>query len=223
MAKEILTGSKASTVVKTLNGRAILDANSIHGLSASENTITYTKGDGSTDTVTIHQDISGKANKSGDTFTGTNTMLKGFVVHSANGTSGTSGHVKICTITMNSAYRNAPIEFTIHRRNDATPTRVSLLFSNANSTETSVNSFTYIGATDAIYVYKESATVWAIYVTKTEGYDEICVTDVKIPQYMADVTLTWTNVLAASIPSGAIQATLGYGASGGGSTKLKKW
>lgn len=50
---ETLTGSAASTYVKSINGRAVRDDNSIHDLSASGNTITYTKGDGSTDTVTV--------------------------------------------------------------------------------------------------------------------------------------------------------------------------
>lgn len=85
MAKEILTGSKASTVVKTLNGRAILDGASIHGLSASGKTITYTKGDSSTGTITTQDttytfaagDSNGQIKVTPSSGTATNVSVKG--------------------------------------------------------------------------------------------------------------------------------------------------
>lgn len=41
-----------STFVKSINGRAVQDSESIHELSTNGTTITYTKGDGSTGTIT---------------------------------------------------------------------------------------------------------------------------------------------------------------------------
>lgn len=85
MAKEILTGSKASTTVKTINGRAVLDGASIHGLSASGKTITYTKGDSSTGTITTQDttytfatgDSNGQIKVTPSSGSATNVSVKG--------------------------------------------------------------------------------------------------------------------------------------------------
>lgn len=125
------------------------------------------------------------------------------------GTNGTSGYVKVCTLTVIGTYANEPIEIGIARRNDYMQTRLYIHFTSQNNTDPTLRGFKYVGQ-DSIpaYIYKSATSTWDIYVGKTEAYDGISITSMHIPVYMkTKVTVTWVgNQLVTTIPDGATRA-----------------
>ena len=128
-------------------------------------------------------------------------------VYSTQGTAGTSGYVKICEIVITVVYRNSPISFEITRRADKCPTRLSVTFLNGNTIDPGLSSFTAEGSMNDAYICKLATSTWGIYVHKSESYDLIDVVDYIKPSFMSGVSVTWTDTLVSSVPSGAVQAS----------------
>ena len=137
-------------------------------------------------------------------------------VHQAGGTSGTAGYVKIATLNVTGGYLNAPLEFSISRRHDNTITRLSIQFSNDSSaTSITLLHFYAFGSTIDAWIHLESTgtsnRVFALYIKKSEAYDNISIVDYYKPNYLANVAVTFTNVHANELPTSNItQATWGY-------------
>ena len=134
------------------------------------------------------------------------TLTEGY--HSATGTSGTAGYIGIATIKITSSYANVPIYFELTSRSrKATP--VWVRFTSVNSTDPALSSITADGDVKA-YVRKTATSTWQLIVQKSERYDLISVTGFsKGGAYMENkVTVTWTNVMLTSLPSGCTQATV---------------
>lgn len=139
----------------------------------------------------------GAVNKTGDTMTGRLILQQGSAVHSAIGTSGTAGTVRIAQIKITSTYINAPIEIKFTRRTDTDPTILYILFNSGNTTDPTLNTFKYFGSCADVWLYKISTSTWGLYIAKSEAYDTISVTDVRIPEYLVSrITLTWENTQA---------------------------
>ena len=62
-------------------------------------------------------------------------LKDGFYVHSAVGTAGSTGYVKVCDITLENTYGDQPVYFTFARRGDQYPTVVSVLFTGVNGAD----------------------------------------------------------------------------------------
>ena len=124
------------------------------------------------------------------------------------GTSGSGGYVNILRITLNSSstYANMAIDFSIIRRGDLCPTKVSVQFTNyGNASSASINSFRSFGTTAAIYAARTSTYVFDIYVAKTEAWDMICINDIHLPHYMKSACiLSYPGTHVTSLPSGYI-------------------
>lgn len=133
-----------------------------------------------------------------------------FKGRSFSGTSGTAGYVHICDITSNETYRNQSISMDVLQRGRLGT--VTLNFSN-NSTAgaLAISSLQTTGKIEAYYTSTLQSdgvkTIISLYIKKTEGYDQIDITNVNKGQYMAGVNIGWKNILATSLPSGAISAT----------------
>ena len=130
------------------------------------------------------------------------------VWHTATGTSGTAGYIGIATIKITSAYANVPLYFEFTSRNKkATP--VWIRFTSANSTDPTLNSLTADGDAN-VYIRKTATSTWQVIVQKSEAYDQVSVTDFNNGgNYMNNrVTVTWTNTMLTSLPSGYIKATV---------------
>ena len=123
----------------------------------------------------------------------------------ANAGGGTSGYLKIATISVATANMNQPIEFKIARRGDKISTDISIAFQNTSSTDPSVINFNRHGVAPA-WIYKVSAGVWDLYVQKNEGWDNVSILSINKGEYLSPVTVTLTNVHASTLPSGVIQA-----------------
>ena len=144
------------------------------------------------------------------------------LVHSASGTSGTSGYVKILRLKVTSAYANRPVSFEFRRRSDRVPTNVSLEFLNANSVDPVIDSFNYYGYCSAVYVVKADTSTWDIYIQKSESYDTIYIT--RFSKVDSGITYIFLNEHFNEIPTDYRQvalAPLGYAASSHTHTKTQ--
>lgn len=130
------------------------------------------------------------------------------VWHTAVGTTGTAGYIGIATIKITSTYANVPLYFEFTSRNKkATP--VWIRFTSANSADPTLNSLTADGDAN-VYIRKTATSTWQVIVQKSEAYDQVSVTDFNNGgNYMnGKVTVTWTNTMLTSLPSGYIKATV---------------
>lgn len=109
--------------------------------------------DGNGNTITSYY-----VKKSGDTMTGALTLTQGSYVHSANGTSGTTGYVQVCELIISASYQNHPIEIGFSRRGDSGMTRLYIAFKNVNGVDPELNYFRYMGATNAAYLVKSATS-----------------------------------------------------------------
>ena len=130
------------------------------------------------------------------------------VWHTATGTDGTAGYIGIATIKITSAYANVPLYFEFTSRNrKATP--VWIRFTSANSVDPTLSSITADGDAN-VYIRKTATSTWQVIVQKSERYDQVSVTDFNNGgNYMNNkVTVTWTNTMLTSLPSGCAKATV---------------
>ena len=144
---------------------------------------------------------------SGGTVTGQVTFQQGTTVHSGNGTSGTTGYVKLIQAKITTTYQNVPIVFEIAQRGKYPTSILYLHFSNSN-TKDPVGYLRYSGYDCNAYLYKSATSTWDIYIQKSESYDNIAVVRYHKPSYMSGTTVTFTNVMATSLPSGATKAAV---------------
>ena len=134
---------------------------------------------------------------------------------------GTQGYLRIATITIAEKWMDAPIKFQIFRRHDYGATTMYLKFANENTTDPSLSALSYEALVPtssnanafSAFAVKATTSTWDIYVRKAEAYDSISViTTVPDHLFVANrITITYSDNLLASIPSGAIQATPLYG------------
>lgn len=149
-------------------------------------------------------DISG-----GGTIAGKLTLSRGYNVHRTAGTYGVAGYSKLATITVMVEYQNYPIVFEITQRSSAAPSTVTLLFKSMDSKDPDIASFTYYGGQINCYIHKASASVWDLYVRKSEAYDNIAITRIadSFAVTSPGVVITWSNDQVAEVPSGYLQAS----------------
>lgn len=148
--------------------------------------------------------------KSGGTVTGETIFQKGIYVHSATGTSGSTGFVNIAQFSLSgTTYQNIPLELTVYRRGTTAPTYLFIEFSSANNADPGLASFKYSGYGDStsFYMYKSATSTWQLYIKKTESYDNIGIGSYTTNFAYMNVAVTWKNVQASSAPSGSTAAT----------------
>lgn len=139
------------------------------------------------------------------------TQLKGKIsnnVFLGGGTSGTNGYVAFAQLLIKSNYTNRPIEFELICRGKATPCYVSIMFSNTNSTDPSIQSLSYWGTDYGVFAEKIATSTWLLYYTKSEGYDSVTVA--KIQAAEQGVTITYPGTFITEKPTeNVISAILG--------------
>lgn len=136
---------------------------------------------------------------------GTLITKKGHYVHTAVGTSGSTGYVKIAQIAINGNYANAPITVELAHRGYRKYT-LEFRFLNADTTDPNLVYFYNYTRPGTGYLYKSAAGVWDLYIQKSDGYDNISVVDFYTSEYMLNkITVTWTDEHADSLPDGYIE------------------
>ena len=142
----------------------------------------------------------------GGTINGNLTLNQGFKVHNAAGTHGTGGYVKVAEIKITSNYQNQSVYFLISQRGKQIST-LEIQFTNINNSDPNLYRFYRTGEIEA-YMHKTGTGIWDLYITKAESYDNIDILDFRKGSYMNGFTVTWTNIQASSVPSGAIATTI---------------
>lgn len=132
-------------------------------------------------------------------------------IHYANGTNGTSGYVKICTVGTNAAYGNQPIRITIGQRRISVYD-IFIVFENSASAKATIRDAYFRSnrlakQSPEVHYYLNSNGYYDIYVKKTESHDHIFIMDyLKSDGDEGDnVELTWTNTLVSTLPSGSVK------------------
>lgn len=120
---------------------------------------------------------------------------------------GTGGWLKIASLKININYANSPIELHVSQRGRASISKILIQFANENNTDPALAVFYREGFISPV-IHKSTTSTWDLYVQKSEGYDEICVNDIKLPKHMdGKVSVTWADALVSSLPSGYVSPT----------------
>ena len=219
--KRIMMSGESLAVRDELGDRILTKY--IKGIDFGANTgeqgkISYIKGDNSSVDVNVPSasaSAAGFVTTGAQTFTGTKTFnsplipLGGSYVHSATGTSGTSGYVKIATFKINGTYQNMPIVIELVDRVRKGSCVLNIQFQNVNSNDPTLATFTFEGVDYNCHLYKSATSTWDLYVQKGEAHGQPTVVRFHKSPYMSKVAVTWTNAHADTIPSGAQKAVLG--------------
>lgn len=127
----------------------------------------------------------------------------------ASGREGSSGYIKICTITTK-AYADHPLTFKIAQRGIPCYD-VTILFNTTSSSDPTV-AVAYTNSwygNPAVYYVKSATSTWDIYIRKSGTYDHIYIQD----YFRADgnegynYSVTWKDEQVSSLPSGYTQFT----------------
>ena len=133
-------------------------------------------------------------------------LYGGRYVHSAVGTSGSNGYIKIASISVTGSYANQIISFKFVRRKDTEVTECCISFVSASGTDPDLQFWVFGGCVD-VFANKSETSKWDIYIQKTEAYDRIDVFDYNIGIYMQQrITLSWSDEFASALPSSHITA-----------------
>lgn len=130
----------------------------------------------------------------------------------AVGQSNVDGYARIATIKVTGTWNYSLYHFKIMRIYDAVPVNVYLCFSGANTSDPAIARFIYdesYGASSnfSVFAYKTETSTWDIYVKKYSASDAITVTTQVSYFQQARSTITYSDNLLTSVPSGAIVAT----------------
>ena len=132
----------------------------------------------------------------------------------AYGVASTAGYARIATITITGNNCSSPIEFEIQRRWDSRSVKLSVLFNNEGNTDPALSNFyydsfagTWASSPPNAFIYKTATSVWDVYVQKSTSGDNIGVSTYLSPHAQDRCTVTYSQSLLTSVPSGAVMAT----------------
>lgn len=134
---------------------------------------------------------------------GRTTNKYGSSVIALSGGSGTAGYMHVCRITVNRTYANQDMIFRVLQRGRRG--EIILRFESQNTNDPTINNFLVNGNIKASIV-KASTSNWDLYVEKSEGWDELEVTELHKGNYMSAVSINWINQTVTSLPSGYTNA-----------------
>lgn len=154
-------------------------------------------------TVEIAQDWSLVANGNG------NIMKVMPFSWTSRGSEGTAGYARIAMVRSHS-WSAATIEIKVMRLADATPFHLYLQYKDVASDDPDIASFLIDGSVSA-FAFRESPSLWGIYVQKASSTDYIDVS-VSVPYYEQSYgglheVVYQSEYQVSSIPSGAVMAT----------------
>lgn len=129
-------------------------------------------------------------------------------VFTGGGTSDTSGYVAFAQLVITSNYTNRPIEFELICRGKSTPCYVSIMFSNADSKDPSIQTLRYWGTDYGVFAIKTTTSTWLLYYTKSERYDSVTVARVQAASQ--GITITYPGTFITEKPTeNVVSAILG--------------
>lgn len=145
----------------------------------------------------------------GGTMKGLLNVPYGTAVHYTYGTQDSDGYVHLATIVIKRQNADVPIELTITRRGDRQPTKIVVQFNNVGHNDPTLGTFSVVGATTNVWLYKSAVSTWELYAKKSGPWDEVNVTEYHNQPYMHNrITVSWQKDQISTLPDGAVQATL---------------
>ena len=159
---------------------------------------------------TLQSNIDSKLSLSGGTLTGLLKTPNSTYVTGTNRNPGTAGYYKMITIKHINNYSNSPIIFMVSQRGINPFGILSIMFSNNNDLDPTVQNFYKTGNITETYACKSATSTWDIYIKKSELYD--CIGIIwwggNMEGYlMTHVQVTFPCTFHTSIPSGGIAPT----------------
>ena len=115
-------------------------------------------------------------------------------------------YCRLCTIKINKANINTPIEITVQERGRGTLDRLTVLFAQSDSIDPDLASFKVFGEFVGWYISKIDASTWVIYGSKNDPWGSIRVVDYN---GIDGITVTWDVTGVRSLPDIVIEAKWG--------------
>ena len=119
---------------------------------------------------------------------------------------GKTSYCQLCTIKINGAYVNTPIEITLQERGHNSLDRLTVLFASTDNNDPNLASFKAFGEAGDWYISKRAASTWVIYVKKVEPWTWIRVVDCVV---YGSVSITWDVTGVTSLPDSKTAAVWG--------------
>ena len=119
---------------------------------------------------------------------------------------GKSNYCKLCTLKINSNYRNTPIEIVVQERARTMLSRLYVKFSNSSNNDPELDTFRIIGEHREWYIAKTATSTWVIYGKKSEAWAGINVVDYT---GLENINVTWNVENVNTLPSSYIQVSRG--------------
>lgn len=194
-----LTAQAAQTAASNASSAASSASTKVSQLEVSVNGLSSRVQDAEGNVSDMKQTVDG--------FQVTLNNTKKTVYNYAQGTVGATGYIAIATIKITYQYANVPIYFKLMNRAQRS-SNVWVQFANSSSLDPGLSLLSADG-TMGIYIQKTTTSTWRLIVHKSEGWDTVSVVDFSNGgTYMNDkVTVTWTDVMLTSLPSGYVTAT----------------
>lgn len=185
--------------------KTIISANSLVDVDGINNSVAFLKRANRSNYVQVGGNLEVDGISEFDSY----IMPKGGqYVHSARGTNGTAGYVKIAQLQITGTWCDMPIKMAYSRRGRLEEV-LEIVFTSIDSDDPTLNSFTTTRTCDA-YLHKSATSTWDLYILKATPWDEVNITRYYAGDYIRKrVLVTWDDVHANTLPNGAQQCTVG--------------
>lgn len=118
----------------------------------------------------------------------------------------TANYMHIATIKVNATYVNVPFVIEYLQRGSGGATRLHIMFNASNNVDPALGLFVYEGRCRGAYLVKASTSTWNLYITKSEAWEDIGITDIRqYSPYAITITKVQNNNIS-SLPSGGTWA-----------------
>ena len=107
-------------------------------------------------------------------------------------TDGAAGYYCVMQIKVDATYMDCPIEFAISNRGSIALTRVTVRFTNTDSTDPTLTAIRYRGYALDVYACKSTTSTWQIWVKAADTYSRLTVHDVYCTM-MDKITISYPN------------------------------
>ena len=158
---------------------------------------------------TLQSNIDSKLSLSGGTLTGLLRTPNSTFVVNAGSNGGTTGYYKMINIKILQSYTNCPIFFIISQRGLSPFGILSILFSNINNLDPTIQSFYKTGNIMDTSAVHAATSSWDIYIKKSEAHDNIGIVywGTNFDYMNSHIQVTFPCTFHTSIPSGGVAPT----------------
>lgn len=141
-------------------------------------------------------------------FLGSTKQVGNRYTYSSTGTSGSTGYIRMASISIIETDATWPITFVLNRRKALTPMTVHITFENSTETTSTLATFVYEGSNYGAFLVQTSPLVWDFFVQKANANDTVTIQDWYTSTNMAKrMTITFPGDLVTTVPTPYHRAT----------------